>query len=212
MTIPGYRFENLPTPTRAVQHTSAGNLPPSLNVATPSIPSLAPIANVTSDQEEEAVERHPTAGAFGPTVGQLVATLSQPSSPDLESPRPSTEGTTAVSSQHNTTFAVSYPPKAQLKNGDALRHPPSGTSDSRSFMDFPPPPPGHSVGPRRLVDRIPSQIPTLTEEYRYDAREGILRPYRSHRCRHCGTVVLNMDHHCPWVGQCVGARNRKYCE
>lgn len=60
--------------------------------------------------------------------------------------------------------------------------------------------------------RVPPRVPILTEDYRYDAREGILRPYRSHRCRHCAAVVLRQDHHCPWVGSCVGARNYKYCE
>lgn len=49
------------------------------------------------------------------------------------------------------------------------------------------------------IQRIPDHSIVLTEEYRYDSREGFLRPPRSHRCRHCAAVVLAYDHHCPYV-------------
>lgn len=36
------------------------------------------------------------------------------------------------------------------------------------------------------------------------------KPDRCHHCRPCGTCVLKMDHHCPWVSNCIGFRNHKY--
>lgn len=36
------------------------------------------------------------------------------------------------------------------------------------------------------------------------------KPDRTHHCRVCGTCVLKMDHHCPWIMSCVGFRNHKY--
>lgn len=58
--------------------------------------------------------------------------------------------------------------------------------------------------------RRPSDQPVLDPYYRYCTRDGIIKPMRAHHCRICNTCVLGYDHHCPWVGQCVGARNRRF--
>lgn len=35
------------------------------------------------------------------------------------------------------------------------------------------------------------------------------KPERCHHCSRCKTCILGMDHHCPWLGTCVGFFNRK---
>ncbi|KZV82021.1 hypothetical protein EXIGLDRAFT_779065 [Exidia glandulosa HHB12029] len=49
------------------------------------------------------------------------------------------------------------------------------------------------------LQRQPPGHPVLRPEYRYCYREGILKP-----------KILAYDHHCPWIGQCVGARNARF--
>lgn len=39
---------------------------------------------------------------------------------------------------------------------------------------------------------------------------NVFKPERCHHCSACNRCVLNMDHHCPWVNNCVGFWNRKY--
>lgn len=63
----------------------------------------------------------------------------------------------------------------------------------------------HSVSTRVAV-----QERTTTGAVRYCDICRCIKPDRAHHCAMCMQCVLKMDHHCPWVGNCVGYTNYKY--
>eukprot|EP01062_Namystynia_karyoxenos_P035036 TRINITY_DN25673_c0_g1_i2.p1 TRINITY_DN25673_c0_g1~~TRINITY_DN25673_c0_g1_i2.p1 ORF type:complete len:310 (+),score=37.49 TRINITY_DN25673_c0_g1_i2:81-1010(+) len=55
------------------------------------------------------------------------------------------------------------------------------------------------------VDEPPADCVDLEEEWCALCRAR--RPLRSRHCRKCRRCVRTYDHHCPWIGNCVGERN-----
>lgn len=45
---------------------------------------------------------------------------------------------------------------------------------------------------QHLFARTPPTTPILLPEYRYCHRDGVIKPFRAHHCRACGTVCLSI--------------------
>jgi hypothetical protein len=60
-----------------------------------------------------------------------------------------------------------------------------------------------------------TNLPMLQEQKRSGERRhckwcGKYKPDRCHHCRVCRMCILKMDHHCPWLYNCVGFKNHKF--
>lgn len=47
-------------------------------------------------------------------------------------------------------------------------------------------------------------------ERRFCQKCSMHKPDRCHHCRVCNSCILRMDHHCPWIANCVGFKNHKF--
>jgi palmitoyltransferase ZDHHC2/15/20 len=58
------------------------------------------------------------------------------------------------------------------------------------------------------------RLPIVTRDgngcYRVCSICNIIKPDRAHHCSTCKQCILKMDHHCPWVDNCVGFGNYKF--
>ncbi|KAF0300182.1 Palmitoyltransferase ZDHHC15 [Amphibalanus amphitrite] len=57
---------------------------------------------------------------------------------------------------------------------------------------------------------LPTYNRTMSGTLRYCERCRQIKPDRCHHCSVCGECVLKMDHHCPWVNNCIGFTNYKF--
>ncbi|XP_012252056.2 palmitoyltransferase ZDHHC15B isoform X7 [Athalia rosae] len=66
---------------------------------------------------------------------------------------------------------------------------------------------------RQILEQFAQDLPitnrTIKGAIRFCEKCQLIKPDRAHHCSVCGTCVLKMDHHCPWVNNCVGFHNYK---
>ncbi|XP_065209979.1 palmitoyltransferase ZDHHC15 isoform X3 [Planococcus citri] len=72
-------------------------------------------------------------------------------------------------------------------------------------------------GKLQAIEKYGNDLPIVTRTYiggratyRFCFVCNHLKPDRCHHCRICGVCVLKMDHHCPWVNNCISYTNYKY--
>jgi len=68
---------------------------------------------------------------------------------------------------------------------------------------------GRGEAERRGEKRMSLEV-KQTGERRFCKWCDHYKPDRAHHCRVCRSCILRMDHHCPWIANCVGFANHKY--
>ena len=64
------------------------------------------------------------------------------------------------------------------------------------------------------IDEIKEELSHLRIEYiekiMYCHKCGVTKYPRTHHCSTCNYCIRRMDHHCVWIGNCLGLFNIKY--
>ncbi|KAK9718894.1 DHHC palmitoyltransferase [Popillia japonica] len=67
---------------------------------------------------------------------------------------------------------------------------------------------------RQILEQFSRNLPnvnrTINGSVRYCEKCRLIKPDRAHHCSVCGICILKMDHHCPWVNNCIGFTNYKF--
>ncbi|KAM6197951.1 palmitoyltransferase ZDHHC15-like [Sarcoramphus papa] len=67
---------------------------------------------------------------------------------------------------------------------------------------------------RQILAEIARKLPVYTRTgnggIRFCDRCQLIKPDRCHHCSVCAICMLKMDHHCPWVNNCIGFSNYKF--
>ncbi|CBZ14724.1 conserved hypothetical protein [Leishmania braziliensis MHOM/BR/75/M2904] len=86
-----------------------------------------------------------------------------------------------------------------------------GLSDPGVKQRQPPPPPGAPPHESHWCEREYVDQHGHAHQARLEVKWcyscNVYRPYRGVHCRYCDRCVARRDHHCPWTGTCIGAKN-----
>ncbi|XP_019533697.2 palmitoyltransferase ZDHHC15 isoform X3 [Aedes albopictus] len=67
---------------------------------------------------------------------------------------------------------------------------------------------------KQILEAFAKELPivtrTLNASVRFCEKCRLIKPDRAHHCSVCGVCVLKLDHHCPWVNNCINFTNYKY--
>jgi len=55
-----------------------------------------------------------------------------------------------------------------------------------------------------------TNTPQQTQSAKKCRKCNTVKPYKAHHCSICARCIIRMDHHCPWVNNCVAVFNQKY--
>lgn len=67
---------------------------------------------------------------------------------------------------------------------------------------------------KQILEAFAKELPivtrTLNASVRFCEKCRLIKPDRAHHCSVCGVCVLKLDHHCPWVNNCINFTNYKF--